>query len=96
MLINGLEVNRDNLQDWSYESLQNMQGTLAHNVGQDWGDVSEEKLLMKLISTEIKRQIKVQNINVAAEKKKEWTIKHWDTVQAQSEPLEPLRFGGSK
>lgn len=96
MLINGLEVNRDNLQDWSCKSLQNMQGTLAHNVGQGWGDVSEEKLLMKLISTEMKRQIKVQNINAAAEKKKEWTIKHWDTVQAQSEPLEPLRFGGSK
>ena len=94
MLINGLEVNRDNLQDWSCGSLRNIQGTLAHNVDQGWGDVSEEKLLMKLISNEIKRQVKVLNINTVAEKKKQWTIKHWDTVQAQSEPLEPLRFGG--
>lgn len=90
MLINGLEVNRDNLQDWSCKSLQNMQGTLAHNVGQGWGDVSEEKLLMKLISTEMKRQIKVQNINLAAKKQTERTIKNWDIIERQSEPLKPL------
>lgn len=70
MLINGLEVNRDDLQDWSCRSLRNMQGTLAHNVGQGLGDVEEEKIMMKLMSIEIKRQVKVDNINVAAEKKK--------------------------
>ena len=96
MIVNCLEINRDNLSDWTCEALHNIQGTLAHNVSQGWGDVSEEKLLMKLISLEIKRQVKVRNINTAADKKKQWTIKHWDTVRAQSEPLEPLRFGGSK
>lgn len=95
MIVKGIEVQRHNLSSIGLSSLRDIQATLAHNVGQLWGDVTEEKLLMKLISIEIKRQIKVQNIN-AAEKKKEWTIKHWDTVQAQSEPLEPLRFGGSK
>lgn len=96
MIVNCLEINRDNLSDWSCETLHGIQGTLAHNVGQGWGDVSEEKLLMKLISLEIKRQTKVQNINTAAEKKRQWTINHWDTVQAQGESLEPLRFGGKR
>ena len=96
MIVNGIEVSRHNINDIGLSSLRDIQATLAHNVGQLWGDVTEEKLLMKLISIEIKRQVKVENINAAAEKKKEWTIKYWDTVQAQSEPLEPLRFGGSK
>lgn len=91
MLINGLEVNRDNLQNRSCGSLRNMQGTLVHNVGQDLGDTEEEKLMMKLISIEIKRQVKVRNINTAAEKKKRWTIKHWQTIKRQTEPL---RSGG--
>ena len=91
MLINGLEVNRDNLQNRSCGSLRNMQGTLVHNVGQDLGDTEEEKLMMKLISIEIKRQVKVRNINTAAEKKKRWTIKHWQTIKWQTEPL---RSGG--
>ena len=91
MLINGLEVNRDNLQNRSCGSLRNMQGILVHNVGQDLGDTEEEKLMMKLISIEIKRQVKVRNINTAAEKKKRWTIKHWQTIKRQTEPL---RSGG--
>lgn len=93
MLINGLEVNRDNIQDWSCRSLRNMQGTLAHNVGQGWGNVTEEKIMMKLISIEIMRQVKIDSINVAAEKKKQWTIKHWQTIQRQTEPLACIEFG---
>lgn len=90
MLINGLEINRENLSDWSCHALRNIQGTLAHNVGQGWGDVTEEKLLMKLISVEIKRQIKVENINLAAKKKSEWIVDNWDLVERRSEPLRPL------
>lgn len=90
MLINGLEINRENLSDWSCHALCNIQGTLAHNVGQGWGDVTEEKLLMKLISVEIKRQIKVENINLAAKKKSEWIVDNWDLVERRSEPLRPL------
>ena len=44
MLVNGVEINRENLSDWSCHALRNIQGTLAHNVGQGWGDVTEEKL----------------------------------------------------
>lgn len=91
MLINGLEINRENLSDWSCHALRNIQGTLAHNVGQGWGDVTEEKILMKLISVEIKRQVKVENINLAAKKKSEWIVDNWDLVDRQEEPLKPMK-----
>ena len=94
MLVNGVEINRDNLSDWSCHALRNIQGTLAHNVGQGWGDVSEEKLLMKLISNEIKRQTRVKKINDHAERVKELTIKNWTVIQRQSEPLDCIKFGG--
>lgn len=90
MIVKGIEVERHNLSSIGLSSLRDIQATLAHNVGQLWGDVSEEKLLMKLISIEIKRQVKVENINLAAKKETEKTIKNWDTIERQSEPLKPL------
>ena len=54
MIVNGIEVSRHNLNDTGLSSLRDAQATLAHNVGKLWGDVTEEKLLMKLISIEIK------------------------------------------
>lgn len=90
MIVNGTEVSRHNLNDIGLSSLRDIQATLAHNVGQLWGDVTEEKLLMKLISIEIKRQVKVENINLAAKKQTERTIKNWDIIERQSEPLKPL------
>lgn len=90
MIVNGIEVNRHNLNEIGLSSLRDVQATLAHNVGQLWGDVTKEKLLMKLISIEIKRQVKVENINLAAKKQTERTIKNWDTIERQSEPLKPL------
>lgn len=90
MIVNGIEVSRHNLNDIGLSSLRDIQATLAHNVGQLWGDVTEEKLLMKLISIEIKQQVKVENINLAAKKQTERTIKNWDIIERQSEPLKPL------
>lgn len=90
MIVNRIEVSRHNLNDIGLSSLRDVQATLAHNVGQLWGDVTEEKLLMKLISIEIKRKVKVENINLAAKKQTERTIKNWDTIEIQSEPLKPL------
>lgn len=90
MIVNGIEVSRHNLNDIGLSSLRDVQATLAHNVGQLWGNVTEEKLLMKLISIEIKRQVKVENINLAAKKQTERTIKNWDIIERQSEPLKPL------
>ena len=90
MIVKGIEVERHNLSEIGLSSLRDIQATLAHNVGQLWGDVTEEKLLMKLISIEIKRKVKVENINLAAKKQTEKTIKNWDTIERQSEPLKPL------
>lgn len=56
-----------------------------------WGNVTEEKILMKLISIEIKRQVKVENINLAAKKKSEWIVDNWDLVDRQEEPLKPMK-----
>ena len=90
MIVKGIEVERHNLSSIGLSSLRDIQATLAHNVGQLWSDVTEEKLLMKLISIEIKRKVKVENINLAAKKETERTIKNWDTIERQSEPLKPL------
>lgn len=90
MIVKGIEVERHNLSSIGLSSLRDIQATLAHNVGQLWGDVTEEKLLMKLISIEIKRKVKVENINLVAKKQTEKTIKNWDTIERQSEPLKPL------
>lgn len=90
MIVKGIEVERHNLSSIGLSSLRDIQATLAHNVGQLWGDVTEEKLLMKLISIEIKRKVKVKNINLAAKKQTERTIKKWDTIERQSEPLKLL------
>lgn len=91
MLVNGIEVTRSNLPDLGLSTLRAIQGTLAHYVGQGWGNVTEEKLLMKLISVEIKRKVKIENINVAAKKKSEWIVNNWDLIDRQSEPLHPLQ-----
>lgn len=90
MIVKGIEVERHNLSSVGLSTLRDIQATLALNVGQLWGDVTEEKLLMKLISIEIKRKVKVENINLAAKKETERTIKNWDTIERQSEPLKPL------
>lgn len=90
MIVKGIKVERHNLSSIGLSSLRDIQATLAHNVGQLWGDVTEEKLLMKLISIEIKRKVKVENINLVAKKQTEKTIKNWDTIERQSEPLKPL------
>lgn len=90
MIVKGIEVERHNLSSIGLSSLRDIQATLAHNVGQLWGDVTEEKILMKLISVEIMRQVKIKNVNLSAKKKSEWIVKNWDLIDRRSEPLRPL------
>lgn len=93
MIVKGIEVERHNLSSIGLSSLRDIQATLVHNVGQLWGDVTEEKILMKLISVEIMRQVKIKNINLSAKKKSEWIVKNWDLIDRCSEPLHPLPKG---
>lgn len=91
MLINGIEINRDNLGDWSQNQLRSVQKALASYVSHGWGDVTEEKLLMKLISIEIKRKVEIDDINLSAQKKSQWVIDNWNLIDRQEEPLRPLK-----
>ena len=91
MIVKGIEVERHNLSSIGLSSLRDIQATLAHNVGQLWGDVTEEKLLMKLISIEIKRKIEIDDINLSAQKKSQWVIDNWNLIDRQEEPLRPLK-----
>lgn len=91
MLINGIEINRDNLGDWSQNQLRSVQKALASYVARGWGNVTEEKLLMKLISIEIKRKVEIDDINLSAQKKSKWVIDNWNLIDRQTEPLRPLK-----
>lgn len=94
MIVGDENVTRYNLKNKSLYTLRAIQATLANYVGQGWGDVTEEKILMKLISVEIKRKVKVENVNLAAKKRSEWIVNHWDLVERRSEPLHPLHKEG--
>lgn len=68
MLLNNFEVNEDNLRSWSVDDLRKMQKELNELLEEQKGDYREEVLLLRLMTIEIKRQVKIQNINTAAAK----------------------------
>lgn len=68
MLLNNAEVNEDNLRSWSVDDLRKMQKELNKLLEEQKGDYREEVLLLRLMTIEIKRQVKIQNINTAAAK----------------------------
>lgn len=82
MLLNNFEVNEDNLRSWSVDDLRKMQNELNKLLEEQKGDYREEVLLLRLMTIEIKRQVKIQNINIAAAKaieqlKKEVNNRAW-------------------
>ena len=82
MLLNNFEVNEDNLRSWSVDDLRKMQNELNKLLEEQKGDYREEVLLLRLMTIEIKRQVKIQNINTAAAKaieqlKKEVNNRAW-------------------
>lgn len=82
MLLNNAEVNEDNLRSWSVDDLRKMQKELNKLLEEQKGDYREEVLLLRLMTIEIKRQVKIQNINTAAAKaieqlKKEVNNRAW-------------------
>lgn len=82
MLLNNFEVNEDNLRSWSVDDLRKMQNELSKLLEEQKGDYREEVLLLRLMTIEIKRQVKIQNINTAAAKaieqlKKEVNNRAW-------------------
>lgn len=82
MLLNNVEVNEDNLRSWSVDDLRKMQKELNKLLEEQKGDYREEVILLRLMTIEIKRQVKIQNINTAAAKaieqmKKEVNNRAW-------------------
>ena len=82
MLLNNFEVNEDNLRSWSVDDLRKMQKELNKLLEEQKGDYREEVILLRLMTIEIKRQVKIQNINTAAAKaieqlKKEANNRAW-------------------
>lgn len=91
MLINGVEVSRNNLQDWSITALRKMQKTLSGNLDKHVGDEKEERILMRLMTVEIKRQVKIENINLAAKAQAKKAIKEVENSAWKSQSIGTLR-----
>lgn len=79
MLVDGVQVTPDNVQDWSAKRLSELKAVLETNIENDVGNCKEELLLTRIIEIEIDRQNRVSNINLAAEKKKEWLVKRFNS-----------------
>lgn len=67
MILDGVEVNRDNIHDWSIPRLEGFKKLLGENIHWSKGDLHEELLLIKLIDIEIGRQEVVCEANKEAQ-----------------------------
>ena len=77
MLVDGVQVTPDNVQDWSTKKLSELKAVLETNIENDVGNCKEELLLTRIIEIEIDRQNRVNNINLSADAKKEWLVKRF-------------------
>lgn len=55
MLINGIRVTHDNLQEWSIKQLNSFKATLKDNIEHQRGQYLYQNALIKLINVEIDR-----------------------------------------
>lgn len=77
MLVDGVQVTPDNVQDWSAKRLSELKAVLETNIENNAGNCKEELLLTRIIEIEIDRQNRVNNINLSADAKKEWLVKRF-------------------
>lgn len=77
MLVDGVQVTPDNVQDWSAKRLSELKAVLETNIENDVGNCKKELLLTRIIEIEIDRQNRVNNINLSADAKKEWLVKRF-------------------
>lgn len=77
MLVDGVQVTPDNVQDWSAKRLSELKAVLETNIENDVGNCKEELLLTRIIEIEIDRRNRVNNINLSADAKKEWLVKRF-------------------
>ena len=79
MLVDGIQITPDNVQDWSAKRLAELKAILETNIENDVGDCKAELLMIRLFDIEIDRKNRVNNINLAADKKKEWLLKRFNS-----------------
>ncbi|OUQ58259.1 hypothetical protein [Lactobacillus gallinarum] len=77
MLVDGVQVTPDNVQDWSAKRLSELKAVLETNIENNAGNCNKELLLTRIIEIEIDRQNRVNNINLSADAKKEWLVKRF-------------------
>lgn len=70
-LINGIEVDMDNLNDWTASSLTKFRDQIQNNVSRKLGEVAKQKVFLDLIDLEIDRKQRIQRINIGADIKKQ-------------------------
>ena len=74
MIINMLEVNTDNVHDWSIHSLEKFRDTLSSNIVLKLGKIESQRLMLKLIKLEINRKRRIERINLGADLEQEKII----------------------
>lgn len=70
-LINGVEVDMDNLNEWTTSSLMKFRDQIQNNVSRKLGEVAKQKVFLDLIDLEIDKQQRIQRINIGADIKKQ-------------------------
>lgn len=86
-----VEVNIDNVQDWTIYSLEKFRETLSSNINLKLGEVKSQELMLKLIKLEIDRKNRIKRINLGADLKKEKIIK-----KAKGEGIDFDQLSGTK
>lgn len=75
ILINGIEVNFDQLNEWTLYSLDNFETEIKDRIAHKASDLEEYKLYLQLIELEIERQKRIKAINVGADLERAKIIK---------------------
>lgn len=75
MIINMLEVNIDNINDWSTYTLEKFRNTLESNINKNLGEIESQQLMLQLIKLEIDRQNRIKRINLGVDLEKAKIIK---------------------
>ena len=67
ILINGIEVNFGQLNEWTLYSLSNFETEIKDRIADKASDLEESKFYLQLIELEIERQKRINAINVGAD-----------------------------
>ena len=70
MIINMLEVNIDNVNDWSIGSLEKIRDTLLNNIDLNLEQIESQWLLLQLVTLEINRKNRIERINLDVDSEK--------------------------